>query len=233
MLEESQGAAPLHILGAQVRGHDQDRVAEVHHVALAIGHAAVIQDLQKGIPDFGVRFLDLIEQHHAVWAAADCFRQLAAFLIADIARRRAKQTADRVLLAVFGHIDAHQRVLIVEHEPGQCLRQFGLADARWADKNERADWPGRVFQTGAGAADGIRDGMDGFILTDDAFVQPLFHVQKLRSFGLHHLADRDAGPLMNHGRDVIDVHHFIQLVLRLPIYRACRDTLRPCAAARP
>jgi hypothetical protein len=32
-------------LAAQVAGHDNDRVLEVHGAALAIGHAAVVQDL--------------------------------------------------------------------------------------------------------------------------------------------------------------------------------------------
>ncbi len=91
MLQESERAASLHIFGAQVGGHDQDRVAEVHHVALAIGHAAVVQDLQQGVPDLRMSLLDLIEQHHPIGAAADCFGQLAAFLVAHISWRRTEQ----------------------------------------------------------------------------------------------------------------------------------------------
>ena len=58
--------------------------------------------------------------------------------------------------------------------------------------------------------------MDGFILPDDALVQALFHVQQLFRFGFHHLADRDARPLGNHLGDIIDIHHFIQLVFGFP-----------------
>ena len=42
--------------------------------------------------------------------------QHAAFLIADIAGRRADQAGDRVLFHVFRHIDAKQRLFVVEQE---------------------------------------------------------------------------------------------------------------------
>ena len=72
-LEEAQSASLSHVFGAQVRGHDQNRIAEIHHVALTICHAAVVQNLQQRVPDFGMRLLDLIEQHDAIGASADCF----------------------------------------------------------------------------------------------------------------------------------------------------------------
>ncbi len=55
--------------------------------------------------------------------------------------------------------------------------------------------------------------MDGLLLADDALVQARFHVQQLLCLGLHHLADGDARPLMDHGGDVIDIYHFVELVL--------------------
>ncbi len=64
--------------------------------------------------------------------------------------------------------------------------------------------------------------MDGLFLADDALVQALFHVQQLLRFGLHHLVDRDAGPLGDHLGDVVDVHHLIQLVLGFPLRRVFR-----------
>ena len=41
-----------------------------------------------------------------------------------------------MLFAIFGHIDPHHGFFIVEHEPGQGLGQFGLANARWTNENE-------------------------------------------------------------------------------------------------
>jgi len=43
--QEAQRAARLDERRADVRRHDQHGVAEVHHVALAVGQPAVLQDL--------------------------------------------------------------------------------------------------------------------------------------------------------------------------------------------
>ncbi len=48
-----------------VAGHDDDGVGEIHAPALAIGQAAVVENLQKNVEDFGVRLLDFIQQHDA------------------------------------------------------------------------------------------------------------------------------------------------------------------------
>ncbi len=58
--------------------------------------------------------------------------------------------------------------------------------------------------------------MNGFILTNDALVQTFFHLKKFSRFGLHHLADRNARPLMNDFRNIVDIHNFVELMLGLP-----------------
>ena len=49
---------------AQVRGHDQHRVLEVHRAALRVGQPAVVQHLQQHVEHIRMRLLDLVEQHH-------------------------------------------------------------------------------------------------------------------------------------------------------------------------
>src|SRR3546814_1304504 len=74
------------------------------------------------------------------WSSDVCSSDLhAAFLIADIARRRADQPRNRVLLHEFAHVDAHHGAVIVEQEFGQRLGQFGLADARRSQEQETAE----------------------------------------------------------------------------------------------
>ena len=51
--------------GADVRGHDHDRVAEVDRAALGVGEPPVLEDLQQDVEDVGVGLLDLVEQQHA------------------------------------------------------------------------------------------------------------------------------------------------------------------------
>ena len=103
--------------------------------------------------------------------AAHGFGQRAAFLVADVARRRADQAGDGVLLHVFGHVDADHRVLVVEQELGQRLGQLGLADAGRAEEHERADRPVGVLQAGARAAHGGRHGLHRLVLADHALAR--------------------------------------------------------------
>ena len=77
-----------------------------------------------------MRLLDLVEQHHLVGPPPHRLGQRPALLVADIARRRTDQPGDRVLLHIFGHVDAHERGVVVEQEARQRLGQLGLADAR-------------------------------------------------------------------------------------------------------
>ena len=58
-----------------------------------------------------MRLLDLVEQDHAVRAPAHGFGQIAAFLVADVARWRTDESGHRMLLHEFAHIDTHERVV--------------------------------------------------------------------------------------------------------------------------
>ena len=50
------------LLRADVRGHDDDGVAEVDLAALGVGQVAVLHDLEQHVERFRVRLLDLVEQ---------------------------------------------------------------------------------------------------------------------------------------------------------------------------
>src|SRR6185437_13010253 len=79
-----------------VRGHDQNGVAEVDGTALAVGEATVVENLKEHVEDLVVRLLDLVEEDHRVRPPAHGFRELAAFLVAHVAGRRADQPCDGV-----------------------------------------------------------------------------------------------------------------------------------------
>ena len=61
-----------------VARHDDDGIAEVHGTALSVGEAAVFEDLQQHVEHVGMRLFDLVQQHHAVRAAAHLLGQLPA-----------------------------------------------------------------------------------------------------------------------------------------------------------
>jgi len=194
-LQKTQSPAAPDEFCAQVAGHDQYRIAEVNHPSLPVGQAAVVQNLQQRIPDFRMRFFDLVEKDHAIGSAAHGFGQLAAFFIANVSWRSAEQSRCGVLLAIFAHIQPDQGVFVIKHECCQGFGQFGLSDARRADKNKGTNRAVGIFQAGTRAPYGICDCVNGFVLPDYPLVQFGFHIQQPLGFGLQHLIDRDAGPL--------------------------------------
>ncbi len=103
-------------LAADVAGHDEDGVFEVDGAALTVGDAAVVEDLEEDIEDIGVGLFDFVEEDDAVGAAADGFGELAAFIVADVARRGSDETADGVFFHVLAHVDAGHGVFVVEEE---------------------------------------------------------------------------------------------------------------------
>ena len=147
--------------------------------------------------------LDFVEQHHRVRPAADRFGKLAAFLVADVARRRSDQAAGGELLHVLRHVDLDERLGVAEHELGEVAGEVSLAHPGRPEEQERTDRPARVLEVGAGTAEGLGDRLDGFVLADDAAFELAFHLEQLLGFLLLHPAERDTRPLGNDRHDVL------------------------------
>ena len=184
---------------------------------MAVGQAAIVQNLQQRVPHLRVRLFDFIKEHHAVRTPTHGLGQLAAFLVAHVSGRGSEKTRSRVLLAVFGHINAHQRVLVVEQEFGQRFGELGFAYTGGAEEDKRTRRALGVFQAGAAAPDGVGQRADGFVLPDDALLQPFFHAQQLFGLGFQHLRERDAGPARNHLGDVLGVDYLVKLMFPFPL----------------
>src|SRR5688572_17940848 len=114
-----------------------------------------------------------------------------------------------MLLHVFRHVDANHRALIVKHEFGQSACELGLTNAGWSQKDERADRPVWIFQTGASAYNGIGYRFDCFILANDAFVEVIRELQKLVYFALHEFGDRYACPATDDFSNILFVYFFL------------------------
>ena len=92
-----------------------------------------------------MRFLDFIEQYDGVGLTAYGFRQLTAFIVSYISRRRSYQTGNTVLLLIFTHVDTRHHRFIVKQELGECLGKFRLTYAGRTEKEERADRAFRIL----------------------------------------------------------------------------------------
>src|SRR5262249_4632487 len=59
---------------ADVVGHDQDGVREVHCIALTVGQLSIIHYLEQKVPDVWVSLFDFVEQDNAVRLPAHALR---------------------------------------------------------------------------------------------------------------------------------------------------------------
>ena len=151
---------------------------------------------------------DFVEEDDAVGTAADGFGQLAAFIVADVSRRRPDEAGHGVFFHVFGHIDADDVPFVVKEGFGQGFGKFGLADACRAEEDERADGAVRVLDAGAGPHDGVADDLDGRILADDSFMKGFVEVEQFFPFAGEHLGDGDACPAADDLGDVFFTNLF-------------------------
>ncbi len=193
----------LDLRRAQVRGHDDHRIAEVHGTPLAVGQATVVQHLQEDVEDIRMRLFHLVEQDHRIGFAPYGLSQVAALLVADIAGRCADQASHGVLLHELGHVDAHHGVFGIEEEFRQRLAQLGLAHPGRAEEEEGTAGLVGIRQPGSRATHGVGHGGDRLVLADHPVVQGFFHAQQLVALAFEHLADRNAGPLGDHLGDLV------------------------------
>ena len=134
---------------------------------LPVGQPPVVEHLQQHVEHVRMRLLDLVEQDHLVGPPPHRLGQHPALVVADIARRRADQPGDRVLLHELAHVDAHHRLVVVEQERRQRLGQLGLADAGRPEEQERPQRPVRVVQPRPRPPHRVRHRLDRLLLADD------------------------------------------------------------------
>ena len=196
------------VLRTDVRGHDDDGVLEIDRSPLPVRDPAVIEHLQQHVEHVRCAFSISSKSTTEYGLRRTASRKLAAFLVTDVSRRRADQSRDGVFLHVFAHVDPDHGVLVVEQKFRERAGQLRFADASWSEKNERAERAIRILQTGAGAAHGVRNGFDRFVLADDALMQMLFQFDQLFAFAFLQSRDRNVRPARNHFGDVFLGHFF-------------------------
>ena len=171
------GVMRKQVLAARVARHDHDGVLEVDRAALAVGQPAVVEDLEQHAPHVGVRLLHLVEQHDAVRMAAHRLGELAALVVADVARRRADQARDRVLLLVLATCRCGPSLVSSSNRNSASARASSvLPTPVGPEEQEAADRPVRILEAGARAAHRGRDRGHRGVLTDHARAQAVLHL---------------------------------------------------------
>ncbi len=126
------------VVAAEVRGHQDNGVAEVDFPAFTVAHKAPVKDLVEQVHHITMRLLHFIEQDHAVRAFSDGFSEDAALAVTDIPRWGALQLGYGVRLLVLGEVDGNQGFLAAKQFVRQGQRRFGLAGAARPGQQEHA-----------------------------------------------------------------------------------------------
>ena len=98
------------------------------------------------------------------------------------------------------HVDGDHVLLAAVERLGKRQRGLGLADAGGAGQHEHADRLVRIVELGAAGLDPFGDHRQPMGLADDAAVEDFRQAEDGLDLVAHHPADRDAGPVRDHGR---------------------------------
>ena len=95
-LLEAHLCFPIEQGSTDVRGHDDNGVAEVYRASLGVGQLAIFQNLEQHVEDIGVSLFDFVEQDHAIGLTAYSLGKLTTFFITNISRRGTDEPSRRV-----------------------------------------------------------------------------------------------------------------------------------------
>ena len=194
-----------------VRGHDQDHIAEADGATIVVGQRAVVHHLQQDVVDIRVCLFDLVKQQHTMRMLVDTIGELTTLIEPDISRRRADQTADRVFLHVFGHVEAEQ---FHTQRIRQLLCHLGFTHTGRTREEVVADGLFRFPQAGPCQFDRRRQRFDGGILPEDHALERRFEILKHLCIVLGHVLWRDAGDLGHNGLDFLGTQRLAPLGFR-------------------
>src|SRR5207244_8192850 len=107
-----------------------------------------------------------------------------------------------MLFHKFRHIKANHGTLTAEKELGQRSRNFGFADARRSQEQERADGTVRILQARPRAPNGTRQRRDCWSLRYYALMQLILDAQQFLGVPFLKRSYRHAGPPPDHYFDI-------------------------------
>ena len=146
--------------------------------------------------------LDLVKQHDRIGPAPDRFRQLSAFVIAHISRRRSDESGHGELLHILTHIDADHVIFVIKQILRQRLCKLCLADTGGPEEQEGADRSRRILDACLGAQDRLHSALYRFILPDNSLMELIAEGEDLLPLSFVELGYRYSCPAADHARDL-------------------------------
>ena len=102
------------VLGADVRGENDDRVGEIHGSTFPIGQSSVVEHLEERVPDLWMSFFHFVEENDGVGLSSYGFGQLSSLFESDVTRWSTDQSSDGMRFGVFTHVDSNHRFRRIE-----------------------------------------------------------------------------------------------------------------------
>src|ERR1035441_4922381 len=93
-------ASLAEVFVSDIRGHQDEGVAEAGGSALSVGQAPFLKNLQQDVPNLRMVLFDFIEQDHGVRVSADLLHEGLLIFVPQVAGRRAYQSRAAVALHV-------------------------------------------------------------------------------------------------------------------------------------
>ena len=154
-------------------------------------------------------FLDFIKEYDRVRFPTHCLRQLTAFLISNISRRRSDQTGNRIFLHILTHVDPDHVVFIIKKIGRQRLGQLCFSHSGRPQEKEGSNGFCGILDPGFGAQDRFCHFPDRLILSDHPLMQFVLQSQNLLAFSFCQLCDRYSGPAGDNLCDLLLIHTFM------------------------
>src|SRR5690606_32135394 len=173
------GSEVLQIAYADVTRHDDDRVAEVDPAAKSVSQDTIIEHLQQDVEHIRVRLFNLVQEHDGVRFTSHLFSELSTFFISDIARRGTDESRHGELLHVLTHVDADERIFLVEQVRSQNLRELCLSDPGRAEEDKGTDRLARILESDTRPLDSLRKLPYSLFLADDFPAQFFCYAEQL------------------------------------------------------
>ena len=179
-------------ISAEIRGHDDDRIAEIDLASEGIGQSSFFQNLQQEVHDIRMCFFHFIKEYDAIGALPHLFRELSPFFMSDIARRRSCHPADRKFLHVFRHVDLDESIFAAEHMDRELSGQVCFSDASWAKKRNAP--MGRLGSLISARLRRIarHTVLTRIVLADDLAFERFFHFEDFVRLSFGQTGERDA-----------------------------------------
>ena len=130
-----------------VRGHDDNGVTEIYKTTVSISQSAFVEHLKKHVEHVAVGLLNFIQKNDAVRLTANLLRELTAFLISYISRRRSYKTRGIETLGIFAHVNTYEGIGRTEHVLCKFLCEICLTHTRRTKEHKHTDRVVRITKS--------------------------------------------------------------------------------------